>query len=544
MAKAPDNADKIAEEFVNGLPELIETAVLNEKLEAYANESGLYKEFLIRAVKKRYRETGNYSHKGHLMAVQMYEFVLKTRFQNGYKTADETDSELFIKYLNEFFGERERGTRRTIDTKIMSIGVLIDRGKYVHRDYINVDRKIINKVFAYIEKSPKSAIAYSELFSSLKDLFKGTAITNRYILQGVMKLYGCPYTSHRDYISKNGNASLEVELDTFVKAAGTVHKSEILEEFPGWKDHNLALVLPRCPEIICLDNGYYMHASRLHITEDDRYNIKKYLDKNIHEIPVSSRYLQDEFMFAFTDFMIRNDIQKHGKLFGVLQYMFSEDFYFSRPYICRENMGEITNKAVLLKHLDDMTAIEIDDFVDICRQNSVHYISLSNLLDVMQPELIRVDSFTLMRIESTGLSEDMYENISDLIAEAVNGHNGYIAVDSIEDFSWYPTLNIPWTPFLLESIASIIGGVNIIKMKSSSSETAHSIFVCDDYADDDWNSLLVKLLKEEHSREPFYSKDEIFKWLKAEGLCNTKYPAFLDKENHVYFDETGKLRIE
>lgn len=541
----PDADNRITEEVVNSLPDLIETVELKRELESRAREYGLSSELFMLVAAKQYRETGLYSYRERLTVVQMCDCVLKKRFQNGYKIADETDGGQFVKYLVEFFGEKGHMTPRAIDAKVMDYGVLIDRGKYIHRDYITIDRSIVDEIFAYIESSPKSALAYYEIFAALEDLFKGTAITNRYALQGIMKLYNCPYASHRDYISKERNVNVADELNAFVEAAGILHKSEIFAEFPGWRDYNLAFVLPRCPDVIGLDNGYFMHASRLIITEDDRDRIKKYLDANIHDIPVSARYLQDEFMNLFPKFMIRNDIQSHGKLFGILQHMFVQDYHFSRPYIAKENIGEITNKFVLLKHLEGMDTIELNDFVDLCKQNAVHYVSLSYLLDIMQPEFVRVDENTLRRFESIGINEGMYQTISDNITEATAAHNGYLAVVNIKDFSWYPTLNIPWTPFLLESIASIISvGINTIKMMSSSFEVPHSIFVCDDYADDDWNSLLVKLLKAEHAIEPFVSKTAVLEWLQAEGLCNVKYPAFLDTENHIYFDENGKLRIE
>lgn len=539
------SANEISEALINSLPDLIETSTLKEELKSLAIEHGLLPELFILEAAKQYKEAGIYSYKGRLTVVQMCDFVLKKRFQNGYKISDETDSGLFMKYLVEFFGEKGQMTARAIDAKVMDLGVLIDRGKYVHKDYISVDRSVVDEIFAYIESSPKTALAYFEIFAALEELLKGTAITNRYALQGVMKLYGCPYASHRDYISKDRDGNVADELNAFVETNGLVHKAEIFAEFPGWKDYNLAFVLPRCPEVIGIDNGYFMHASKLVISEDTRCSIRKYLDANIQDIPVSARYLQDAFMLRFPEFMIKNDIQTHGKLFGIIQYMFPKAYHFSRPYIAKENIGEITNKSVLLKHLEGIKSIDLSDLIDLCKENAVHYVSVSYLLDMMQPEFVRIDSHTLMRFEDIGFNEEMYLDVSDIISETVAAHNGYIAAGSIFDFSWYPVLNIPWTPFLLESIANMIpGGINTIKMVSLSSEVPHAIFVSDEYADDDWNSLLVKLLKAEHAIEPFTTKTAILEWLQAEGLCNIKYPTYLDTEKHVFFDDSGSLRIE
>lgn len=538
-----DNAK--GEQIIAGLPSLIKTSELQVKIEILAAEQGCSLELLHIAVDRQYKKAGKYSYKGRLTVVQMCDFVLKNRFQNGYKIADATDGSQFQKHLTDLFGEKGNMTTRAVDAKVMEIGILIDRGKYLHKDYISIDKRIVDDIFTYIESSPKTAIAYSEIYAFFDKTLAGTAVTNRYALQGIMKLYNSPYASHRDYISKDRNGNVADELNMFVKARGIVHKSEILEEFPGWKDYNLVFVLPRCAEIIGIDNGFFIHASKLIICEDDYSSIKKYLDKTILDIPVSARYLQDAFMDQFPSFMIENDIQSYGALFGILQYMFAGKYHFSRPYIAKDNIGGITNKSVLLKHLEGVDSIEIADFVDLCQQNAVHYVSVSYLLDMMQPEFIRVDAQKLMRFDSIGFNEEMWQDIEDLISETVSAHQGYMAACNISDFSWYPAINIPWTPFLLESIASMLpNGINVVKMISSSAELPRSIFVSEEYADDDWISLLVKILKAEHAVEPFVSKTDILEWLQAEGLCNIKYPAALDTENHVVVDEDGKLRIQ
>lgn len=529
--------------FVGDLPALLETELLEKKILEMASEQSFPVEICRLVVDEVYKKAGKFSYKGRLTVIQMCDYILKHRFQNGYKIADEMDSKMFLRYMEEMFDSCT--TAHAIDAKIMDIGVLFDRGKYIHRDYIHVEQSVVDAIFQYIDENPRTVLTYMDIFAALNDLFAGTPVTNRYILQGVMKLHNCKYESHKDYITKDGGGNVADELTSFVQSKGIVHKSEIFEEFIGWKDYNLSFVLLRCPEIISIDGGYFMHSSLIKLDGESVENIHKYLLSCINDIPVSVRYLYDEFMIRFADFMIENDLQTHGKLFGVLQYIYRSEFYFSRPYIAKENIGTITNKSVLLKHIEDVDSIEIEDFVDICDQNAVHYVSKSQLLNMMQPELLKIDENTLMKREKIGLTEEIMQEVSDLINEAISGHRGYIASKMIDDFSWYPLLEVPWTPFLLESIAEMIPtGVHMVMLQSSSMEIPHAIFVSDEYEDDDWNSLLVKLLKKEHDAEPFRTKNEMLKWLQKEGLCNVNFPAFLEAEHHVYEDENGKLVVE
>ncbi|MCD8181299.1 MAG: hypothetical protein LUF26_07475 [Firmicutes bacterium] len=535
--------EKIVDETIEALPDLIETSELKARIKAAAKKTGIYEKLFTIEADKKYYERGIYSSRDPIMIIQMCERVLKKSFPDGYKIANKTDSKIFVRTMRKLFNTET--TPHAIDSKIMDIGVLIDRGKYIHSDYINADKKVIDAIYEYVEKSSKSAIAYSEIYAALKDVFEGTVITNRYALQGVMKLYGCPYESRRDYIVKTDGANMADELNAFVERAGCARKSEIFAEFPGSNESNLAILLTRCPEVITLGNGEYMHSHMLSVAEVERGEIREYLDECIRDLPVSARYLQNEFTNRFPKFMENNDIKNHEKLFGVLRYMFSDDFYFSHCYIAREDKGSMTNRSVVLMLLEGRDTVGIKELAQMCRSRGIHYLSISYMINMILPEFVRADAHTLIRSKKAGLKEKMYSGIADMINSAASDNGGYIAASRISDYSRFPKINIPWTPFLLESVADIIPKkINAVKIQSSSPDIPHSIFVSGEYAGCDWTELVVRTLKAEHEANPFKSKTDVLKWLRERGLCASKYPLFLEKEQHVYFDERGNIQIK
>ena len=141
-----------------------------------------------------------------------------------------------------------------------------------------------------------------EIFESLKEIFIDTQITNHYFLQGVIKFYKLPYILRKDYLKKSDETDMAEEFEKFVIEIGEVSTQEIKKNF---------------------------------------------LQKNC-VAPINSRKLFDLFFEKFPEFMARNDIQNHNKLFDVLQYMFRDDFNFSRPYISMEDIKKISNKKILL----------------------------------------------------------------------------------------------------------------------------------------------------------------------------------------------------
>ena len=251
------------------LPAFIEKSEMPHYIANLVEKHGIAEELLRMQLRSTYKRDGMFYHRGRLTVVFMCDYILRTRFPNGYKIADESDHKRFISYLVEVFESKGKITARALDAKIGQIGVLIDRGKYIHPSYIDVDKKIVDDVNAYIENSPRVVLTYTELYDTFSERFSGTQINNRYCLQGVLKLLGCPFVMRKDYITKESDVNLASEFEHFVEQNGRVHKSVLLEEFNGLSEINIGFFCQQLSTIVVLDGGYYMHSSQLHISEED-----------------------------------------------------------------------------------------------------------------------------------------------------------------------------------------------------------------------------------------------------------------------------------
>ena len=82
---------------------------------------------------------------------------------------------------------------------------------------------------------------------------------------------------------------------------------------------------------------------------------------------------------------------------------------------------------------------------------------------------------------------------------------------------------------MLESVVSLADDApHTLKIPARSSNFSSAIFLSEEFAKDDFQSFLKKILIAEHDKEPFRSDKEIFDWLKQQGLCNKKLPKFLE----------------
>lgn len=347
-------------------------------------------------------------------------------------------------------------------------------------------------------------------------------------MQGTIKFHKLPYILRKDYLTKADEINMGKEFDNFVAERGEVSAQEIKKNFVSFKDFNIAFLVGRCPEIIRIGDGTLIHASHLNLEDDESERIKNFLHQNC-VTPVNSRILFDLFFERFADFMTRNDIQSHNKLFGVLQYMFRDEFNFSRPYISTADIKDISNKKFILRLLESTEKIEIENLVGICEENATRYLHKNYLIESLRPDFVRVDEFTLARPESIGITDEIISAVVESLQSTIERNGGWQAAQTFEDYEWLPQLEMAWNSFLLESMASLADNAPYrLKIPSTSANFSSTIFLSEEFAEDDFQSFLEKILIAEHNKEAFRSEKEIFEWLKKQGLCNKKLPKFLE----------------
>lgn len=526
------------------LPEMFFAEELEELIDDLSEKFGVSKELIMVDIQRQYTKYGTLYSQSSPTVAFMCRYILKTRFPNGFKTGDATEAKRFQTYLIEVFGDKKgKMTARALDAKIGEVGVLCDRGKYLHPDYLHVEKWIIDEINSFIESNEKTVVTYSEVFDELRTVLSSSQITNRFILQGALKFYGCKYKLTRDYITKEKGKSLTDEFEDFAKGCGEFHKSDFFVAFPSMTDANLGMLIGRCPNVFSIDNGYYMHSSVLHLIDKDYDEIRKYLDNVCSDCPANSRYLFEEFSYKFIDFMTRNEITNHTKLFGILYYMFGNEFIFSRPYITKEENTSLTNRDVILRCLDGFDTITIEDTIAMCQERGIRYMSSGYLTRQISPNFIRINETTLMRYELTGVNDDVILEVANYIANRVEA-NKYCSVATIKDFLWFPTISIEWTSYLVESIMYLSGDmIRRIGIPTSNLSNLTSIYVSEEYMEDDYATFIIKILDSAFEKGFFTTKVELREFLSEKGLINNNsLPNFLEGTEYYYIDEAGILR--
>lgn len=533
------------DEFIIDLPEIILENSFDELIDEISVKTNAPKELIVTKLNFTYKLSGTVYSKNKLTLSKMYDITMEQFYPNGIKLFDIVEIHKFIDNYSTYFGKMNvNSTSRSIEAIIFNTAILCDRGTYIHKSYVNIHEDLINRIDAFIENSDRVSLSFLELFNRFKEeLLLNSNVNNRYYLQGILKWkLKNKYFFSRDYISKIKNIDMTNEIDEFVYQKGFVSKREILEEFGGISEAMLAQNISRSSKIINLEMGYYLHESQLNLKESD-WEISNLIKINIVQAPISSRKLLEIAFVDYSDFLDRNSIDNHSKLYGVLKYMFKEEYNFSRPYIGNINDEDLSTLSILKTHLEGTKYIEVSEVISICEDNLYQFSSWINMLKQLSDDYIRVDSNLLVIASELVITAEDIDMIKEILLSDIEV-KGYISPLKIDNFIFYPDVGIKWTPFLLRSIVQKnIDEILIVEMGTSDTYFLGSLFVSSSMDIDDYDELLRMLILSENSRESFKNLNDIKSWLLEEGLINNEIPKSLFTKNYLYIDEYGKVIV-
>lgn len=545
MIAAKENVIKVAQ-IVADLPMFIPAAQVETVLNGICKTESILREMLDKEFVIKYKLSGSIYYKGRLSLVEIYKYIMEKHYPAGIKLYDAQEISRLRAHISSLFGDIALPeNNRAIDARIADISVLCDRGMYINPCHVRVEQSLIDEIFNYICNSERAVFSFNELFETFKHkLLQSSNVSNRYFLQGVLKYHSrSNLFFSKDIISKEKGAGLGAEIETFIQEKGVIHKAEIFLAFPGVTEIMLSMKTNAAENIVILDNGRYMHADLLDIRETD-YSIKDIIWQNTQVVPISSRKLLEQLWTTHTDFLSRNDISDHSKLFGVVRYMFPDDFSFSRPFIARPGTEELTNLSVIKRHLSDYEDISLSDMLGICSENQLRFLSVRELVRGLSDEFLRIDADMLSRYDVAAFDDKTLMDIVGTLESFMQKRNCIVA-SKIKDYIFFPEIPFSWNAFILRGIVEryLNDEIGLIDMPTTDTYAMNTIFIDMALDIDSYEELLILMLRCEHQSEPFRSVNEAVEWLGQEGFYNGDPPKCLLDGSVVNKDEYGQIQI-
>jgi len=438
--------------FIENLPDFFNVEKLPSILEEASEESDLPEQLVRKGISESYKLTGDVYHRSRLSLANIYSEVLRKYYPSGIQAYDPEEIARFRNHIHEDYGEvKVPPNNRALTARIAGICILCGRGMYKLKQKEYIPKALSQKIYKYIQDSDDSIFLMNTLFSVFEEDLRRAGVDNKYYLQGILhEIFGDKLFFSRDYVSKDGESTSIYSLVVdFIRGSKIpVTKAQIQEKFPGISD--IVVNFSVADANVLNYFGEYFHASRLNIsTEDERY-LTGVIDKVLGD--GVSHHIKDVYEIISMqkpEIFTRNFALYPFCAFSIIEYLFREQYQFSRPYIAP--LGSEIGRAAerLHDYLYSQDEFLFSDISEFCKEN--HYMIQSQLeyVNSCNDQFLIYEGEKVLSIARVGVNEEIANEVESAIAECISATT---PIRELTCWSSFPKIKVPWTEWLIYSV--------------------------------------------------------------------------------------------
>jgi len=310
----------------------------------------IYKNYLLN---KKYTFKNNIATKQeNISSNAILSEVIKTEFSEGIVIDDEGISLLKKTIAKKYDGEvRINSALANIDETNPEL-IIWGKKKRIHIDNVNIKDKKLNEIIASFEKlfNNSQYLLLEDVHTSLEQVLKGTILTDKYRLYGVLKYY----LRNKYYFKKMGVRKIELKdatlkdlVSNYIETHNLCTIEDIVKDLDISNSSAYAIIRDNSL-IVCIDNKYTL-ATKLNIIKEDLDLILKYLEEDVNEYYIH----KENFYNLHESDWKRIRITDDAMLYHICKYYFSNHFNFYTPYIQNKKYDyAISFKKVMKDYLE------------------------------------------------------------------------------------------------------------------------------------------------------------------------------------------------
>lgn len=446
--------EKLAEvrKYLDALPEIVAADKMKQLITEAITETHYPEQIVRLMVQKTYQRTGDTFHRSRLSLATVYEEILRKYYPNGIHI-DEEEIRCFRELVQkEYSIDLSDRSFHAISSIIGRVGVLCGRGRYKSkRDIATLTPELTEKIRAYVETRTLPITLFTSIYAEFETELVTAGINDRYSLQGVLReLFDGKWYFRKDYVSTDAEVTSFYEtLGSYIaKATSPVSKDELKRQFPGITDIVINMSLDN-PEILNLF-GSYIHVSRLTLTDED---IQYFHDKVEEALATDELcYVRDLYTLLSMErpgLLSRNYVTSGFCLYSLLEYLFGDEYNFSRPFIAREGAEIKSIQSVLKEMVQDSETIALSEVLAFASEHHYSIAGILDFADLCNDTHLLINDDELASIDYIGATEETAKTIEKLILAEINEAT---PIAHLECISQFPKLNVEWNAWLIYSI--------------------------------------------------------------------------------------------
>lgn len=448
--------DSLYERIINcvdSLPNVIRAEDLTKYLSEISDNNSIPTELLEKVFYDTYDITGKIFHRHRLSLAEIYESIIKKYYTNGISIYDENELNRFRKLIISEYGDVNLPeNNRALSARIAERCILCNKGTYKAKQQTYLSKKLSDKIFKYIKYGENTIYMTNTIFAVFENELIAEGIDNKYYLQGVLhQIFGDKFVFRRDYISKDPNfTSVYSSIINYIKKFPyPVSKSQLKNHFPGITEIVFAIAIEDNDIINYF--GEYLHSSHLNINANEHNYLHDVIIKFLSDN--ESHHIKDIYTVINSEhpeILTRNAALYPFSAYSILEFLFKEDFQFVRPYIANFGVdigrpGERLHELVYSQ--DEVDISIISDFSKENRYNIQP--SLLDYLNNCNDEFLIINSSTIRKIDTIGITEEMAKTIDKIVYEKISDT---LPIYNFSGWNELPKINVPWSDWLLYSV--------------------------------------------------------------------------------------------
>lgn len=526
----------------NGMPDIV--SIKNEliyDLQEYIELNILSLDEVVNMILSLgYKKVNDFLFRGTVSKTKIYNFIVKEFFKNGITFSNDEDINKFNYILKEKFDIQDDSIRN-IKAKIESSCVLCDRGSYIHSEWVDIDERLLNEVKEYIDNSSQETLYLNQIFVEFEKELNNVGIKNRYYLQGILKYYFSDnYNFTKDTLYKGDiRHNRNYIFNKYIEDKGrAVTKEDIENDLKGWTPIMITMAEDECKCVLKWDKGGFIHSTLIKTSLEEVKQISKVISKlfSIDKESITDNEAFYELKKSFEDFFKENQINSSFKLFSVLEYLLSKEYYFRRPYILKDKPTEAISATYLMKKLfNNDSKVTLEQLKEFCNNIKLNDSTRMQSINSLLKDTVEIEKETYILKENFDIDESVVETVKEIILDKIS-ENGYIALKSLDDYSIFPSIKYEWNTYILRDICEYyIPEVKELKRQFYDKRYPAPVIVAESSEMNKLLDLIIIILKSEF--ESRVEVNELSNYLRKNNIVYDRIPFEIYNSDEIVVED-------
>lgn len=437
--------------YIDNLPDAFTEAKAKEYIIEGEENFGYPSKMLEAVLEENYNKTGVTYHRSRLTLEKLYPEVIKRFYPDGMHIYDESELFRFREIVKHEYGIELNQVNRAISAIIARTCILCGRGIYKAKEKSYISKALAKKIFDYIENSEYPVFMTNMIYSIFEEELLAENIDNKYYLQGILhELYGDKWFFRRDYIAKDDSVtSMYAGIIGYIKKSMyPVKKQELYDAFPGVTE--IVFTLATSDKSILNLFGEYIHVSHLKLSEGDVQYLHGLLKKQLEMREVCNCRDIYEYVNNDNPTLLKNNHIKYAFcMYSLLEYLFGENYNFSRPFVAKLDVKIDRIYDVLTEMIRGTEEIEVSEISSFAREYHFQIASILDFIDSCNDTHLLISKEKVMRIERTGITREIAIQIENLIYNEIQDTQPIVQLKCLLNL---PKVNVQWNEWLIYSV--------------------------------------------------------------------------------------------